>query len=84
VTSDTRARFHPLRPPTKLGRAAVLLAGPVLWVVALDIVAWAAGQTDLILVGFAVAGTSFLLGVVILLPARALRLREEREPPPRR
>jgi hypothetical protein len=49
----------------------VLLAGPILWVVALDIVAWAAGQSDLIWIGFAVAAASFLLGLVVLLPARA-------------
>jgi hypothetical protein len=84
VTSDTRARFRPLRPPTRVGRAAVLLAGPLLWVAAIEIVAIAAGETDDIWLGLAIAGGSFLLSSVFLLLARAARLKEEGEPAPRR
>jgi hypothetical protein len=84
VTSDTRARFRPLRPPTRAGRAAVLLAGPLLWVAAIEIVAIAAGDTNLIWLGLGIAGGSFLLAAVFLLLARTHRLKEEREPAPRR
>jgi hypothetical protein len=84
VTSDTRARFRPLRPPTWAGRVAILLAGPLLWVAALVIVAIAAGETDLIWLGLVIAGGSFLLGAVFLLLARSHRLKEEGEPAPRR
>ena len=84
MTSDTRARFRPLRPPTRAGRVAVLLAGPLLWVAGLVIVAIVAGETDLIWIGLLIAGGSFLLGGVFLLLARAHRLKEEREPAPRR
>ena len=84
MTSETRARFRPLRPPTRAGRVAVLLAGPLLWVAALAIVGIVAGETGLILLGLVIAGGSFLLGIVSLLIARAHRLKEEREPAPRR
>ena len=81
--SDHRARFRPLRPPTKLGRLVVLLAGPVLWLVALVIIAWVEDKTDLIWLGLLVAAAAFLLGLVFLLVMRSQRLREEREPEPR-
>ena len=84
MTSETRARFRPLRPPTRAGRVAVLLAGPLLWLAALVIVAIVAGETDLIWLGLVIAGGSFLLAAVFLLLAWAHRLKEEREPAPRR
>jgi hypothetical protein len=84
VTSDTRARFRPLRAPTRAGRAAVLLAGPLLWLAALVIVAIAAGETDLIWLGLVIAGGSFLLGTVFLLLARGHRLKQEGQPAPPR
>ena len=58
----------------------LLLAGPLIWLAALSIAAIAIGEGDLILYGLVIAGGSFVLGVVLLLPARARRLREEREP----
>ena len=84
MTSETRARFQPLRPPTRAGRVAVLLAGPLLWLAVLVIVAIAAGETDLIWLGLVIAGGSFLLGGVFLLLARMHRLKEEEEPAPPR
>jgi hypothetical protein len=77
--SDHRARFRPLRPPTRLGRAAVVLAGPILWVVGLAVVAWAEDKTELIWLGLEVAAAAFVLGLVFLLLMRAQRLREERQ-----
>jgi len=56
----------------------------LLWVAALAIVGIVAGETGLILLGLVIAGGSFLLGIVSLLIARAHRLKEEREPAPRR
>lgn len=84
MTSDTPARFRPLRPPTWAGRVALLLAGPLLWVAALVIVAIVADETNLIWIGLVIAGGSFLLGAVFLLLERAHRLKEERGPAPRR
>lgn len=81
--SDHRARFRPLRPPTKLGRLVVLLAGPVLWLVALLFVAWVQDRTELIWLGLSVAAAAFVLGLVFLLVMRSQRLREEKEPEPR-
>ena len=81
--SDHRARFRPLRPPTKLGRLVVLLAGPILWLVAFVIVAWAEDGTDLIWLGLSSAAASFVLGLVFLLVMRSQRLRAERGPEPR-
>jgi hypothetical protein len=56
----------------------------LLWVAGLVIVAIVAGETDLIWIGLLIAGGSFLLAGVFLLLARAHRLKEEREPAPRR
>lgn len=58
---------------------AVLLAGPLLWVVALEIVAFVAGQSDLIWIGILIAAGSFLVGLVFLLFMRSQRLKQERE-----
>lgn len=80
--SDRRARFRPLRPPTTLGRIAVVLTGPILWIVGLVVIGWFADKTDLIWLGLEVAGAAFVLGLVFLLVMRAQRLREERQPEP--
>jgi hypothetical protein len=82
--SEYHSHFEALRRPTRIDRIVVLLAGPVLWVVAFAAVAWASGHTDLIWKGVAVAAASFAIGSVALLIMRAGRLREERRPEPRR
>jgi hypothetical protein len=82
--SSFHAHFDPLRHPTSTARAAVLLVGPLLWLAALVIWAVIAKETQLILYGLVIAGGSFLVGGAILLAARALRLREERQPAPSR
>jgi hypothetical protein len=82
--SDYHAHFEPLRRPTTLGRVLVLLAGSALWIAALVIVAWAAGETWLIWLGMVIAAASFVLWLVPLLLLRAERVREERKPEPSR
>jgi hypothetical protein len=77
--SELQPEFRPLRAPTRADRVAVLLAGPLLWVVALEIVAFVAGQSDLIWIGILIAAGSFLVGLVFLLFMRSQRLRQERE-----
>ena len=62
----------------------LLLTGPLLWIAALVVVAFAAGQTDLIRVGIGIAVVAFLVGLLVLPFARAHRLREENEPASRR
>jgi hypothetical protein len=78
--NQSHPRFDPLRAPTKRARALLLLTGPLLWVAALVVVAYAAGQTDLIRVGIGIAVGAFLVGLLVLPFARAHRLREEDEP----
>ncbi len=82
--SDLHAHFDPLRPPSRAARAVVLLTAPLLWLVVLSILAAALDATDLIWYGLAIAAGSCLLGIVVLLPMRARRVREEREPGPPR
>jgi hypothetical protein len=77
--SELHPEFQPLRAPTRAGRVAVLLAGPLLWVVVLEIVAIVAGQTDLIWIGILIAAGAFLVGLVFLLFMRSQRLKQERE-----
>jgi hypothetical protein len=77
--SELQPEFRPLRAPTRADRVAVLLAGPLLWVVALEIVAFVAGQSDLIWIGILIAAGSFLVGLVFLLFMRSQRLKQERE-----
>ena len=82
--SEYHSHFEPLRRPTRIERIVVLLAGPALWIVAFSVVAWAAGQTDLIWKGVAIAAATSVLALVFLLVMRALRLREERQAGPPR
>jgi len=65
-----------------LGRFAIVLIGPILWIVGFVVIAWVADTTDLIWLGLQVAGAAFALGLVFLLVMRAQRLREERQPEP--
>jgi hypothetical protein len=77
--SESHPHFDPLRAPTKRARTVLLLTGPLLWIAALVVVAYAAGQTDLIRFGIGIAVASFLFGLLLLPFVRAHRLREEDE-----
>ena len=72
MSSDV-GRFDPLRPPTTRRKIWLLVAGPLVWVVALDAIAVVIHRTDLIAIGLAIAAASAALGVVLLIPARRAR-----------
>jgi hypothetical protein len=78
------SQFDPLRPPSRRRQLWLLIAGPVVWVVALEVVAVVMHRTNLIGIGLVIAAASFLLGVLLLIPSRRRRLREEREGAPGR
>ena len=82
--SELHPHFRPLRQPSSATRLVLLLAGPLLWLVALVLWAVVAKATEFILYGLVIAGGSFLLGSAILLATRAHRLREEGKPAPGR
>jgi bacteriorhodopsin len=82
--SDLHAQFDPLRPPSTRGRAILMLAGPLLWLATLVIVAVVVHRTDLVRWGFFFAGCGFLLGLITLIPQHVYRQREERRSGPRR
>ena len=60
-------RFEPLRPASRSRLIAGFVLGPILWLVALVVVAWVVDKSSAIALGFAVAA-----GVLRDRPARAL------------
>jgi len=78
------SQFDPLRPPSGRRKLWLLVLGPLVWVVALAIMAVAIHRTDLIGLGLLFAAASFVLGLALLIPARRRRLQEEREGAPGR
>ena len=78
------SQFDPLRPPSGRRKLWLLVLGPLVWVVALAIVAVTIHRTDLIGLGLLFAAASFVLGLALLIPARRRRMQEEREGAPGR
>ncbi len=70
-------RFVPLQPPPRSARVAVLIAGPLLWAVALAVVAIVIGQLEVVGVALLITAISFAVAVPLLLLARRRRLRDE-------
>ena len=73
-----RARFRPLRPPTRFQSARLLILGPLMWLVGLIAVAWVVGHRDAVELGLVITAVSLAAWTVLLLLARWLRVREER------
>ena len=71
-------RFRPLRPASRTKLVLAFLLGPVLWAVALAVVAVLIRYTYAIQVGLLVALVSFAIAAVALSLLRMGRLREER------
>ena len=71
-------RFWPLRPASRPRLIAAIILGPVLWAVALFVVAKIIEYTDAIQVGLLVALASFVISAIVLGLLRQGRLREER------
>ena len=75
---EDEAVFVPLRPASRKQLAAGIAVGPLLWVIALDVVAFLVRETNLIGVALLISGASFAIAFVVLLLLRAARRREER------
>jgi hypothetical protein len=71
-------RFRPLRPASRARLIAAIVLGPVLWAVALAVVAWFIEYTDAIGIGLLVMLASFVISAIVLSVLRRVRLREER------
>ena len=75
---EEETRFVPLRPASRKQRAAAIAVGPLLWVIALDLVALLTRETDLIGTALLISGASFAFSFAVLLVLSAARRREER------
>jgi Cu/Ag efflux pump CusA len=76
---ESTPRFTPLTVASRPTRIVVALAGPLLWLVAFIILAVVAHETAAVALGLAIAFGSFLVAVVVLIPTRRRRIREEAE-----
>jgi hypothetical protein len=75
-------RFRPLRPATSRERVRTLIAGPILWLVALIAVAIVVREGSAVGIGLVVVAVSFLISVPSLMLVRRRAVRESREAPP--
>jgi hypothetical protein len=72
-------RFSPRRPASRNARVTVLfLVGPLLWVIALAVVGRVVRQLNVIEIGLLAAALSCAISIVLLIPMRVRRAREER------
>ncbi len=71
-------RFEPLRPASRGRLIAAMVLGPILWLAALVIVAWAVDKTSAIALGFAVAAGAFVIAVLVLSWVYVARRRQEK------
>jgi hypothetical protein len=71
-------RFEPLEPPPRDRLVLIFLLGPLLWLVALLLVAAVLERTTAIEIGLIVTVATFLVSLVVLTLLRLARGREER------
>jgi uncharacterized RDD family membrane protein YckC len=77
--SDPReVRFEPLHPASRKRLIVALIVGPILWLVALIVVAVVVKNTRAIGVGLVVVVGSCLIAIVVLNVLLSARRREER------
>jgi Na+/melibiose symporter-like transporter len=77
--SRVPARFRPLRLAPRRTRRLLFLLGPLLWVVALVVLAFVVRQLNTVGIALLVLASSLVLALVLLGWARIARAREERE-----
>ena len=70
--------FEPLRPASRGRLIAAMVLGPILWLAALVIVAWAVDKTSAIALGFAVTAGAFVIAVLVLSWVYVARRRQEK------
>jgi hypothetical protein len=73
----SETRFRPLRPASRPTLIAAMTVGPLLWVIALVVVAALAERTDAIEFALLIAAASFVIGFLVLAVLRRARTREE-------
>ena len=69
--------FQPLRPAPPASVIAAFTLGPLVWLGAAVLAAWAFGQSPAIVLGLLVAGVSLLVSFVVLVLLWASRRRQE-------
>lgn len=69
--------FEPLRPASPGWRSAVLLGGPLLWLVSLIAVAYVLKYGKTVGIALGVVAISFLVSIVVLAWMQTRRVREE-------
>jgi hypothetical protein len=74
------AEFQPLHPASRAHRLALVMLGPVTWVVALVVLAFVLDHRDAVEYALTVLFVSFAVGLVLLGSTRFARAREERDP----
>jgi membrane protein implicated in regulation of membrane protease activity len=77
--SQLPAQFQPLRPVSRARRVALLMIGPVAWLIALAVLAFIVDRADAVELALAVLFVSFVAGLVLLGWTRYARAREERD-----
>ena len=78
MADEVDPRFWPLRPASRKRRILAVVIGPLLWVIALLIVAVVLDRTDLIRDALLITAGSFLLALPVLLLLAVNRRHEER------
>ena len=69
--------FAPLRPATPGWRAFLFIGGPLIWAAALIVTAYVLRHSEAVALALIVVTVCTLIGVAVLLPMRARRVREE-------
>ena len=75
--NETPPHFEPLSRPPSWARVAVLLAGPVLWLASLLVVAFVVGAGNEVGIALLITGGAFAISVPAFLLARRRRVRDE-------
>ena len=71
-------RFEPLSPAPRSRLIAGFVLGPILWLAALVIAAWALDESSAIALGVAVAVAAFVIAVLVLSWVYVARRRQEK------
>lgn len=77
MSDDASVRFEPLHPASRASLIAGVVLGPLLWLLAIAIVAWVFEYSWAIALGMAVAVASFFVSLVVLTLLREGRVRQE-------
>jgi hypothetical protein len=75
---ELQPRFWPLRPASRKQRVVAIVIGPLLWVVALDVLALLLHRTDLVELALLITAGSFVVALAVLGILSVERRREER------